>query len=185
MHSLYVPEFRLKYDVIPGRYTNLFFEATQAGEFNIFCTEFCGTDHSRMIGKVIVMEPREYQAWLSSSGGAAGVQPMTSTGEQVFQEMGCMSCHVDGAGTIAPSLEGLFGQLVTLEGGQTLTADESYLRESILLPQEKIVAGYNPIMPSYQGRISEEQLIQLVEYISSLGGESGTGETQPQTPSTP
>ena len=178
IHSLYVPEFRLKYDVIPGRYTNLFFQATKPGTYNIFCAEFCGTEHSKMIGQVIAMDPSGYENWLSSGG--AGAQPIASSGEQLFQKLGCTSCHVAGAGSIAPSLDGLFGQQVTLQGGQAVSADESYIRESILLPQEKVVAGYQPVMPTYQGQISEEQLLQLVEYIKRLGVSPGNDQGQSQ-----
>jgi len=174
IHSFYVPEFRLKYDVIPGRYTNLFFQATKPGTYNIFCAEFCGTEHSKMIGQVIVMDPSDYENWLSSGGAVA--QPIASSGEQLFQEFGCDGCHVTGVGTIAPSLDGLFGKQETLQDGQTVIADESYIRESILLPQEKIVAGYQPVMPTYEGQISEEQLVQLVEYIKGLGASSGSDQ---------
>jgi cytochrome c oxidase subunit 2 len=173
IHSLYVPAFRLKHDVIPGRYTNLFFEATRPGEYPIFCAEFCGTDHSRMIGRVIVMEQQRYQEWLS--GGTGAQVPPASAGEGLFEQLGCTSCHVQGAGQIAPSLEGLFGQEVALADGSTATADENYLRESILDPQAKIVAGFDPIMPTYQGQVSEEQLLQIIAYIRSLDREGGSG----------
>ena len=172
IHSFYVPAFRLKYDVIPGRYTNLWFQATRAGQYHIFCAEFCGTNHSRMIGTIIVMEPREYAAWLSGGGQSQGSVPVAQAGQQLFQQLGCSSCHVQGAGATAPTLEGLFGQTVPLEGGGTAIADESYIRESILFPERQIVAGYQPIMPTYEGRISEEQLLQIVAYIKSLSNPS-------------
>jgi cytochrome c oxidase subunit 2 len=172
IHSLYIPAFRLKYDVIPGRYTDLYFEANQTGEYHIFCTEYCGTNHSQMRGTVIVMEPRDYQAWLSGSTVSA---PLSQAGQDLFTQLGCSSCHAAGANVRAPSLVGLFGSQVPLEGGGSVTADESYIRESIFFPQKKIVAGYDPIMPTYDGRITEEQMLQLVAYIKSLGNGASQG----------
>lgn len=178
IHSFFVPAWRLKQDVLPGRYTNLWVRPTEVGEYHLFCAEFCGTDHAGMIGTVVVMEPSAYQNWLSGGGeaaaGAGGGGP-AEAGEALFTQLGCSSCHVGGAGTLAPPLEGLFGSEVPLEGGGTITADENYIRDSILTPQEHIHAGYTPVMPSYQGRVSEEQLVQLVDYIRSLGG----GSAQP------
>jgi cytochrome c oxidase subunit 2 len=170
IHSFFVPAFRLKNDVIPGRYTELWFEATKTGEFHLFCAEYCGTNHAEMIGKIIVMDPRAYQEWLG--GQPVGVS-MVQAGEELFTELGCSSCHVAGAGVRAPTLAGMFGSEVRLASGETVVADEAYIRESILFPQEKIVTGYDPIMPSYQGRVSEEQIMQLIAYIRSLSGETG------------
>lgn len=169
IHSFYVPAFRLKQDVIPGRYTELWFEATKTGEFHLFCAEYCGTNHAEMIGKVIVMDPRAYQEWLA--GQPVGVS-MVQAGEELFTQLGCSGCHVAGAGVRAPALAGVFGSEVRLASGETVVADEAYIRESILFPQEKIVDGYDPIMPSYQGRVSEEQIMQLIAYIRSLSGET-------------
>lgn len=173
IHSFYVPAFRLKNDVIPGRYTELWFEATKTGEFHLFCAEYCGTNHAEMIGKIIVMDPRAYQEWLG--GQPVGVS-MVQAGEELFTQLGCSSCHVAGAGVRAPTLAGVFGSEVRLASGETVVADEEYIRESIFFPQEKIVTGYDPIMPSYQGRVSEEQVLQLIAYIRSLGGETGPEE---------
>ncbi|RPI24957.1 MAG: cytochrome c oxidase subunit II [Chloroflexota bacterium] len=175
IHSLFVPAFRLKYDVIPGRYTSFWFNATRAGEYHLFCTEYCGTLHSGMVGSVIVMEPVEYQEWLGSGGEDSST---TGSGQTLFTQLGCSSCHVTGSGERAPSLEAIFGQQAPLESGESVTVDENYLRESILFPMEKIVAGYEPIMPSYEGRVTEEQLIELVAYIKSLSG-PGAQETSP------
>lgn len=185
IHSFYVPAFRVKRDVLPGNYTTAWFEATEPGSYDLFCAEFCGTEHSRMVGRVIVMEPRQYAEWLTrqpitgaapipeASGQAAGGgQPATlaEAGAQLFQSLGCSSCHLaDGSGP-APSLVGLYGREVTLADGQTVTADTQYLRESILNPNAQVVAGYNPIMPTFAGQVSEEQLAALLEYIKSLGG---------------
>jgi cytochrome c oxidase subunit II len=180
IHSFYVPAFRLKYDVIPGRYTNMWFEATEPGEYHIFCAEFCGTNHSGMVGTVFAMDPTDYAAWLSSRGGGAGVTggtgpgagaPIAQAGEALFGQLGCSGCHAEESTVRAPTLVGLLGRNVPLQDGRSVIADESYIRESILFPQRHIVAGYEPIMPSYEGRISEEQLIELVAYIKTLGAE--------------
>ena len=164
LHALYVPAFRVKADAIPGRYSSVWFTATKAGEYHLFCAEYCGTKHSGMIGKVVVMEPYAYQAWLSGVGG----QTISARGEQLFQQLGCVTCHLnDGTGR-GPGLAGLFGSQVTLANGSTLTVDDSYLRESILRPQVKLVAGYQPLMPTFQGQVSEEGVRSLIEYIKSL-----------------
>ena len=167
IHSLYVPAFRIKRDVLPGSYAECWFEATRTGEFHLFCAEYCGTNHSRMIGSVIVMEPAEYEAWLG--GGHANESPAVA-GKRLFEELRCANCHAPPeAGPVrGPPLPNVFGHQVTLKGGRTVTADEDYLRESILRPGAKIVQGYEPIMPSFDGQVDEEQLIQLIAYIKSL-----------------
>jgi cytochrome c oxidase subunit II len=164
IHSFYVPAFRIKQDVLPGRYTTFWFHATKSGTYHLFCAEYCGTQHSGMIGQVVVMEPAQYEAWLG--GGGAG--SLTSTGQSLFQQLGCSTCHrfdVQGRG---PYLVGLFGKSVLLEDGRTVIADENYIRESILSPGAKVVSGFKPIMPVFQGLVSEEQLNALVAYIKSL-----------------
>jgi len=164
LHSLYVPAFRVKADAIPGRYSSIWFTPTKTGEFHLFCAEYCGTEHSGMIGKVVVMDPTDYQAWLSGGGGLS----MAARGEQLFQQLGCVSCHLpDGAGR-GPSLAGTFGTQVTLANGATVVVDDVYVRESILTPQMKLVAGYQPLMPTFQGLINEEGVMSLIEYIKSL-----------------
>jgi cytochrome c oxidase subunit 2 len=168
IHDLYFPAFRVKTDVIPGRYQSLWFNATKAGEYHLFCAEYCGTKHSGMIGRVIVMEPAAYQAWL---GGGGGEMSMSARGQQAFQELACHTCHVDDAAGRGPSLRGLFGSQVKLADGATAVADEAYLRESILNPQAKLVAGYQPLMPTFQGLVNEETLMGLIEYIKSLNGD--------------
>lgn len=165
IHSLYVPAFRTKYDVIPGRYTNLWFEATRPGVYHLFCAEFCGTDHSGMRGQVVVMEPREYQRWLAENGTGAS---LPEHGAALFAQLGCDSCHGPDTGNRAPELAGRFGHNVHLESGGTVAFDENYIMESILRPGAKIAAGYDPIMPTYQGQITEIELAQLVSYIKSL-----------------
>jgi len=170
IHSFYVPAFRIKADVVPGRYNTAWFEATKPGSYHLFCAEYCGTQHSRMIGRIVVMEPADYQAWLSGKDVAAGApaEPPQSSGEVLFTRHGCATCHRGQAGALGPALAGLFGSNVQLAGGGSVVADESYLRESIVNPRAKIVEGYKPVMPTFQGQIDEESLLQLVEYIKSL-----------------
>lgn len=172
LHDLYIPVFRVKADAIPGRYSSIWFKATKTGDFHIFCAEYCGTRHSGMIGEVHVMEPDAYQAWLSG-GGLTG--SLASRGEQLFSQLACNTCHVaDGTGR-GPALAGVFGSQVKLEGGRTVVADESYIRESILTPQMKIVQGYGPIMPTFQGLVSEENLLSLLEYVKTLPASRAAG----------
>jgi cytochrome c oxidase subunit 2 len=165
IHSFYVPEFRVKMDAVPGRSTTMWFEATTAGEFHLFCAEYCGMSHSGMIGKVTAMEPADFQLWLQG-GRPAGT--LAEQGEKVFTELGCITCHVGNATGRGPVLNGLVGSKVTLANGETLVADEDYVRESILNPTAKMVAGYAPLMPTFQGQVTEEQIVQLLAYIKSL-----------------
>ncbi|MBV9572836.1 MAG: cytochrome c oxidase subunit II [Acidobacteriales bacterium] len=188
IHSFYVPAFRIKQDVLPGRYTTAWFRATRAGTYHLFCAEYCGTQHSGMIGQVVVMEPAQYEAWLGG-GGAAG--SLASNGQSIFQQLGCPTCHRSDTQGRGPNLAGVFGKPVLLEDGRIVVADENYVRESILNPSAKIVSGFKPIMPVFQGLVSEEQLAALVEYVKSLSpnpaGVAGTPSlipagTQPQNP---
>jgi cytochrome c oxidase subunit 2 len=165
IHSFYVPAFRIKQDVLPGRYTTAWFRPTKAGIYHLFCAEYCGSQHSGMIGQVVVLEPAQYEAWLSG-GGAPG--SMASNGQNLFQQLGCSTCHRSDTQGRGPNLEGLFGKPVQLEDGRVVTADENYIRESILTPGAKIVSGFKPIMPVFQGLVSEEQLNALVAYVKSL-----------------
>jgi len=165
IHSLWVPEFRVKADVLPGRYTTLWFHATRPGTYNLFCSEYCGTLHSGMAGKVVVMEQADYQAWLSS-GGAMGT--FAATGEKVFQQLGCATCHRFDTQGRGPNLVGVYGKPVLLSDGSTVIADDAYIRESIVNPGAKVVAGFQPIMPSFQGIVTEEQLLSLVSYVKSI-----------------
>jgi cytochrome c oxidase subunit 2 len=170
IHSFFVPAFRVKMDVVPGKYSTVWFEPTRAGRYHLFCAEYCGTSHSGMIGWVDVMEAPEYQAWLS--GGAAGGS-LAAAGGKVFEQLACNTCHKsDGSGR-GPVLEGVYGKTVQLAGGGTIDADEAYLRESITNPKAKVVAGYEAIMPTFQGQVSEEQLLQLLAYIRSLASVQG------------
>ncbi len=165
IHDFFVPAFRVKADVLPGRFTELWFHPTKTGTYHLFCSQYCGTDHSGMIGQVIVMEPIAFQAWLSGGGGTGS---MASNGQQLFQQLGCATCHRFDTQGRGPNLAGLFGKPVLLDDGRTVVADENYLRESILNPGAKIVSGFKPIMPSFQGQVSEESLGALVAYIKSL-----------------
>ena len=165
IHSFYVPAFRIKQDVLPGRYTTAWFHATKPGTYHLFCAEYCGTQHSGMIGQVVVMEPAQYQAWLSG-GSASG--SLAETGQALFQQLGCSTCHRSDTQGRGPNLAGVFGKPVQLDDGRTVMADENYVRESILSPAAKIVVGFKPIMPTFQGMVSEEQLNALVAYVKSL-----------------
>lgn len=166
IHDFFVPAFRVKKDVLPGRYTSLWFEANKLGTYHLFCAQYCGAFHAGMIGSVIVLEQDEYERWLS--GGVQG-ESMEAAGEKVFQQNGCVTCHLaDGTGP-APSLLGVYGQTVHLAGGETVTADDAYVRESILTPRAKIVSGYKGIMPSFQGQLTEEQINSVTAYIRMLG----------------
>jgi cytochrome c oxidase subunit 2 len=176
IHSFFIPAFRIKTDVLPGRYTVQWFEATKHGTYHLFCAEYCGMNHSGMIGSVVVMEATEFDNWLS---GNASQQAPAVAGQQLYQSLGCVTCHgANGEGGRGPALAGLFGRQVFLTNGQTLTADEGYIRESIENPQAKIVNGFGPIMPTFQGQLTPEQLIQIMAYIKSL---QVTG-AQPATP---
>jgi cytochrome c oxidase subunit 2 len=169
IHSFFVPAFRVKHDVVPGRYQNLWFEADQPGVFDLLCAEFCGTDHSRMRGRVVVLEPAAYEAWLSRQEVS---ESLVSEGGTLFRQLGCSGCHV-GQGTVrAPSLVGVYGKPVPLQDGRLVPADERYIRDSILQPRSEIAAGYAPLMPSFAGRVTEDQLIRLVAYIKSLADEA-------------
>ncbi len=180
IHSFYVPEFRTKQDVLPGRYTYTWFEATKTGTYHIFCAEYCGTKHSGMIGEVIVMEPVQYQIWLS--GGSEGGN-LASGGEKLFSSLGCITCHSGQSGARGPNLSGVYGQPQKLSTGATVVADDNYIRTSILNPQKDIVAGFGPIMPTFSGQVSEESLIQLVAYIKSLQAAPGQAPTAAGSPS--
>ena len=179
IHSFYVPVFRVKQDAVPGRYTTVWFEATKTGRFHMFCAEYCGTQHSGMIGRIVVLEPVQYAAWLTGDTGGAGTVAaatlpraegsVADRGRRLFEQLGCIACHLPDRQGIGPVLSGVFGTQVRLQDGRTTLADESYVRESILQPQAKITAGFQTLMPSFQGRLNEEELMQLIAYIKSLG----------------
>jgi len=165
IHDFFVPAFRTKADVLPGRYTTTWFKPTKPGKYHLFCSQYCGTNHYAMVGWVHVMEPQDYQAWLS--GGTSG--SLASSGERLFQDLACANCHhLSGAPGRAPDLRNLYGTQVELSDGSHVKFDEDYIRESILNPSAKIVKGYQPIMPTFQGLVTEENVLQLIEYIKSL-----------------
>jgi len=167
IHSFFVPAFRVKMDVVPGKYTSAWFEATKEGEFHLFCAEYCGTQHSGMIGRVVVMKPADYQRWLSDQTSG---EPLAVGGERLFQQRGCAACHRTSDGPTGPALHGLLDRRVRLQSGASVVADEGYIRESILNPNAKITEGYQAIMPTFQGQLSEEGLHQMIAYIKSLSG---------------
>ena len=186
LHSFYIPAFRVKADVIPGRYNTLWFEATRPGTYHLFCAEYCGTKHSGMIGAIIAMEPSDFQAWL---GGGAGEQSPAASGAKLFSDLACATCHQQETQGRGPMLLNLFGKPVELQDGRRIVADEAYIRESIVNPQAKVVAGFQPIMPTFQGLVTEEQLLQLIAYVRSLTKEPAAGATatpeMPQSSSRP
>lgn len=169
IHSFYIPAFRIKMDVVPGRYTSTWFEPIKTGRYHLFCAEYCGTQHSEMGGSVYVMEAAEYARWLS--GGVAQESP-TEAGERLFTDLGCVTCHNNKSSARGPDLAGVFGGEEKMRDGTKRVVDEAYLRESILTPQENIVDGYTAIMPTFKGLVSETQLMQIIAYIKSLAGDS-------------
>ena len=173
IHSFFIPAFRIKMDVLPGRYTTAWFEATKAGEYHLFCAEYCGNEHSRMVGKVVVMEAPAYERWISGETG----ESLAVLGERLFSEMRCDTCHRADGGGRGPSLEDVFGHQVLLESGETVLADESYIRESVLNPRAKVVSGFLPLMPTFQGQLEEEQLLQIIAYLRTLSSADQRGET--------
>ena len=164
IHSFFVPEFRIHMDVLPNRYTSVWFQATRAGTYHLFCSQYCGTNHAGMVGRVIVMEPADYQSWLHYRAEGS----LALEGRKVFLKYRCISCHSADPGARAPVLEELYGKPVHLQDGRTVTADENYIRESIYDPGAKIVAGWQNIMPTFKGQVSEEEVIELIAYIKSL-----------------
>jgi cytochrome c oxidase subunit 2 len=169
IHDFYLPEFRTKQDVVPGRYTTEWFKAEKIGAYHLFCSEYCGTSHSHMVGRVVVMSPADYQAWLTRGRPQS---TLVQSGERLFRELGCSGCHTGQSVVRAPPLEGLFGKPVPLNNGEVVLADESYIRDSILLPGRQITGGYTNDMPSFAGRLGEDELLELVAYIKSLGSQS-------------
>ncbi len=183
IHSLFIPDFRIHMDLLPERYTSVWFQATKTGTYNLFCSQYCGTQHAGMIGTVVVMEPAEYENWLHQQAEGS----MALEGRKLFLKYRCVSCHSADSVAVAPVLENLFGQPVLLNNGRTVTADEFYIRESIVNPSAKIVMGYENIMPSYRGQISEEEIFELIAWIRSLkpGETPNRVEDYPKPSATP
>jgi cytochrome c oxidase subunit II len=172
IHDMFVPAFRVKMDVLPNRYTFVWFTPTQVGTYHLFCSQYCGTKHAGMVGQVTVMKREDFAEWLAS-GKAEG--SLASQGEKLFQELGCVTCHRPDSGARGPNLQGLFGRPVRLTDNRVIIADENYIRESILNPNAKVVSGFQPIMPTFQGVVSEEGMVQITEYIKHLAEQ----ESQP------
>jgi cytochrome c oxidase subunit 2 len=167
IHDFSIPAFRVKQDVLPGRYTTLWFHATETGTYHLFCTQFCGTDHAAMIGEVEVMNAPDYQRWLDAQ---APGDTLAAAGAELFRRYGCSGCHGAGSSVKAPSLNGLYGSPVPLADGRVVMADDHYLHDAIVLPDSERVAGFPPLMPSYAGQIGEEDLFRLVAYLKSRSG---------------
>jgi cytochrome c oxidase subunit 2 len=165
IHSFWLPAMRLKQDAVPGRYTTMSFTPTKTGTFDLRCSEYCGTDHARMGGSVTVMAPQDFARWLEQGASAPD---MAARGFARFRELGCSGCHDARSSVHAPELEGLYGRLVHLQDGRTVVADEAYIRDSILLPKRDVVAGFEPVMPSFQGQATEGDILDLIAYIKSL-----------------
>jgi cytochrome c oxidase subunit 2 len=184
IHSFFVPAFRVKQDVLPGRYTHIAFTPTKTGVFHLFCAEYCGAQHSKMVGQVVVLEEREFQTWLEENRAAGGtsrrmvVEAFTGDRGKLFFEYKCHQCHMSDNNIRAPNLEGLFGKEVALVGGTSIVADEEYIRESIVNPAAKVVRGYPDVMPTFKGQISSEELAELVNYVKSLQFNPPQGEEE-------
>ncbi|MES2184046.1 MAG: cytochrome c oxidase subunit II [Pseudomonadota bacterium] len=166
IHSFFIPAFRLKQDLVPGRYTSLWFTATQLGDFRIFCAEYCGSEHSAMIGRVVVMAPAAFARWLAEGPAEPG---LVARGAELFRTHGCSGCHAAGSTVHAPLLDGLAGRTVHLQDGRTVVADETYIRDALLLPQKDVVAGFEPVMPSFAGQLSEDDVQALIAYLHTGG----------------
>ena len=182
IHSFFVPAFRVKADVLPGRYTTVWFKAEKAGTFTLFCAEYCGAEHSLMMGSVTALEPGDYERWLA---GAKGGPSVVASGEELFRIKACSTCHRPDTAAQAPILNGIFGREIELDSGRVVVVDAEYLRQSILTPTASIVKGYQPLMPTYQGQLSEEEILQLISYIKSLSPENEAetaAEIQSETP---
>jgi cytochrome c oxidase subunit II len=176
IHAFYVPAFRVKADVVPGKYTTTWFQATKPGRYHLFCAEYCGTKHSEMGGFVTVMEPSEFESWLA--GATIGQASPVADGERLFASLGCVNCHGKDSGARGPDLAGLFSRGVTLASGERLVADAAYVRESIVDPQAKLSAGYQALMPTFRGLVSEEGILDLIAYLKTLDSEPGEQRKQ-------
>lgn len=166
IHSFFVPAFRVKQDVVPGKYTSQWFKPTRVGEYHIFCSQYCGTQHAQMIGRVVVMQPQAYALWLKTGEQAESI---VRAGERLFHDRGCSGCHSPNSQFHAPLLQGLYRKPVPLANGTMVTADDQYLRDSILQPGKQITAGYANIMPSFSGHLTEEEIMQLIAYVKAIG----------------
>jgi cytochrome c oxidase subunit 2 len=171
IHSFFIPAFRIKHDVVPGTTQTLWFRPVKPGVFHLFCAEYCGTDHSRMTGRIVVMRQPEFEQWLAQQDVNG---TLASQGDGLFRQSGCGGCHGSGSTVRAPSLAGIYGKRVPISDGTMQIADEKFIRDAILKPRAQVAAGYDPLMPSYEGKLSEEEIVKIVAYIKSLGGETGS-----------
>jgi cytochrome c oxidase subunit 2 len=176
IHSFFVPAFRVKQDVVPGKYTSEWFKPTRTGEYHIFCSQYCGTQHAQMIGRVVVMQPQAYERWLRTG---EQTESIVRAGERLFYDRGCSGCHSPNSKFHAPLLQGLYRKPVPLADGTMVTADDQYLRDSILQPAKQISAGYDNIMPSFSGHLTEEEIMQLIAYLKSIGQEESPNQDKP------
>ena len=190
-HSFSIPDFRVKREVIPGRYTTVWFQATSPGLYHLFCTQYCGTLHSGMIGEITVQKPEDYERWLKQS--TSGMS-MAQNGERLFASLGCSACHSGNAAARGPNLYGIYGSHITMADGSQVVANDAYLRETILNPSQHVPAGFAPIMPTYQGQVSEDGLLSLIEYIKNMQSNyrvqqtlvtSDSNQAAPTTPAEP
>jgi cytochrome c oxidase subunit 2 len=179
IHSFFVPAFRVKQDVLPNRYVFTWFKATVPGTYHLFCSQYCGTKHSGMVGDVVVMTPDDYSTWLAS-GKAEG--SLASLGEKAFQQYGCTTCHRPDSGARGPNLEGLYGRPVRLTDNRVIVADDNYIRESILEPNAKVVSGFQSIMPTFRGVVSEDEIIAITEYLKHLAPQAANPLNNRSTP---
>jgi cytochrome c oxidase subunit 2 len=174
IHSFYVPDFRIKRDVLPNRYTVVWFEAPEPGEHNVFCTEYCGTQHSGMLTKVKVLPGAEYEAWIASGGGMGQGLSSVELGQALFSKKGCMACHsVDGSPMTGPTLKGIAGHEVELADGSKVLADDNYIRQSLMDPASQVVKGFQPVMPTFQGMLKDNETNALIDYVKSLSDAKG------------
>lgn len=171
IHDFYIPAFRVKKDVIPGRYSSIWFQATETGTFHLYCAQYCGTNHSAMIGWVYVMTPADYATWLASG---EKTESMSGQGARLFSQFGCASCHTGASDATGPSLVGIYGKPEKMATGETRTVDEDLIRKAILVPTSVHQAEYKQMMPTYQGQLDEEQILQLIAFVKSLGSQERT-----------
>ncbi len=176
IHSLFIPAFRIKKDVVPGRYSKVWFEATKAGSFPLLCTEYCGTGHSDMLTTVTVHDPGMFDKWLQENSNLLATMPPAEAGEMLVRKRGCLQCHsLDGSPLVGPTLKNVFGHEVAMRDGSRVVADEDYIRQSILEPMATIVAGFEPVMPTYAGKLKDQEISAIIAYLktlSDMGGEA-------------
>lgn len=174
IHSFFVPAFRIKRDVVPGRYNKAWFQSGKPGFYQLYCAEYCGTSHSKMLAKVVVHEPGQFERWLADASNFLDKMPPEEAGEKLYLQRGCPQCHsVDGKPSTGPTFAGLFGSSVALSGGGSVSVDEDYIRTSILQPSAQVVSGYEPVMPSFQGRLSDREIDAIIAYLKTLQGGQG------------